>query len=44
MTWEEFYAARLLLGEERVGSRIEQIEADEDAAFERSARMLRGRG
>jgi hypothetical protein len=42
MTLEEFDAARQLLAEETVGRVQREIEAQEDAAFEASARALGG--
>lgn len=42
MTWDDVKAALHLLSEERLGTRIRQIEAQEDAAYERSKAVLRG--
>ena len=42
MTWDEAKAALQLLSEERVGKRVRQVEAQEDAAYERSKAVLRG--
>ena len=33
MTWQEFMLAAQLLAEERVGTRVRQVQAEEDAAF-----------
>jgi hypothetical protein len=42
MTWAEANAALLLLSEERVGTRVRELGAQEDAAYERSKAVLRG--
>ena len=43
MTWDDFQIARQLLAEQRVGRRIRQIEAEEDAAFDAvKAQLSRG--
>lgn len=36
MSWDDFYAARLLLAEERVGTRVQEIEDEEDRALARA--------
>ena len=41
MTFEENYAARVLLGEERVGSRIAEVEDVEDAALAKARRFAK---
>jgi hypothetical protein len=42
MTWAEANAALLLLSEERVGTRVREFQAQEDAAYARSKEALRG--
>lgn len=41
MDWDEFRAARLALGEIRVGKALRADARDEDARFEAAAKMLR---
>jgi hypothetical protein len=41
MDWDETRAALLLLAEERVGHRVRQIGAEEDARHDRSVAILR---
>jgi len=41
MTWTEANAAAQLLAEEKIGTRIRQAEAAEDAQYERSKAALR---
>ena len=41
MTWDEAKAALLFLAEERVGTSVRQVEAREQATFERSKAALR---
>ena len=40
MSWRDFLLARQYLAEERVGRRIRQVEAEEDAAFEAAKAAL----
>jgi len=39
MTYEEFYGARVLLGEQRIGRRIAAIESEEDQALAQARRF-----
>ncbi len=39
MNFEEFYAARVLMGEERWGPRIAEVEDAEDAAMAKARRF-----
>ena len=41
MTWDDAKAALQLLAEERVGTRVREMQAREDARFERSKAALR---
>lgn len=41
MTWDEAKAATLLLAEERLGTRVREAQAREDATFEQSKSILR---
>ncbi len=40
MSWAEYQAARTLLAEERLGSRVRQAEAAEDVAFAAARTLL----
>ena len=42
MTWQEYTLARQLLVEERIGTRIREAKAIEDAKHKASAKALRG--
>lgn len=44
MDWHEFDIARRLLAEERVGTRVRQVEAEEDADFAAARQALTPRG
>lgn len=44
MSWNEARAATLLLSEERVGWRVREAQAREDAALARSLGILRAEG
>lgn len=44
MTWSEFRLARLLLAEEKVGTRLRQADQSDLAEEERSKDILRARG
>lgn len=44
MDWDEFRAARLALGEIRVGKALRADAYQEDAAFEAASKMLRKGG
>lgn len=40
MSWAEYNAARTLIAEERLGTRVRQVEAAEDAAFAAARSLL----